>query len=285
MAISSSNPGINQLMASYASRWVPPWTKGPQDIRHPDTLEFCTIKKGHCYGMIGDQEMRLTPNNYVLIGPQVPHSSWTEEEGMVELVVHFKVDALQREAQALGISDQEWPTGCYTMDPEVEQILGLVGPGGPVDPKEQLPGQALANYLLRRHCADSGATKIQTNDLRLLRVIDLLNQAPEKDHKLADLAKLAGLSTAHLVRSFSKSVGMPPMAYLRNLRLERATLLIRNTDRSITDIAHATGFTSSGRLSEAFKNYHGIPPAKWRQLIRQPEGDKSMLRSQKPTLG
>lgn len=52
------------------------------------------------------------------------------------------------------------------------------------------------------------------------------------------------------------------------MRVERAAWLLRTTDRSVAEIAHASGFSSAGRMSEAFRAHFGAPPSDWRREQR-----------------
>ena len=84
------------------------------------------------------------------------------------------------------------------------------------------------------------------------------------DLSVADLAREAALSKAHFSREFADAFGASPHQYLRARRLERAASLLRNTDRSITDICMAVGLSSVGSFVTAFGRSYGTTPAAYR---------------------
>jgi AraC family transcriptional regulator len=98
-------------------------------------------------------------------------------------------------------------------------------------------------------------------------VDDLLRSHPEASHSIASLATVAGMSPFHFMRSFKKRYGVSPHAYQLNLRLERACLLMRSPELSLTAVALEVGFASSGRFTEAFKRRFGITPSVWRSRL------------------
>ena len=95
----------------------------------------------------------------------------------------------------------------------------------------------------------------------LLRARDLADRCYADDLRVADLAREAGLSRAHFSREFADAFGAAPHQYLRSRRLERAASLLRNTDRSITDICMAVGLSSVGSFIAAFGRAYGTTPA------------------------
>lgn len=82
---------------------------------------------------------------------------------------------------------------------------------------------------------------------------------------LADLARLAGLSTFHFARAFKRSLGMPPYHYLSQLRLERAEHLLRQGSLPIEAVAQAVGFGSSQAFARAFRSRYAVTPSAYRR--------------------
>jgi AraC-like DNA-binding protein len=82
---------------------------------------------------------------------------------------------------------------------------------------------------------------------------------------VAALAKVANLSEAHFIRSFRATFGETPHRYLQRRRVERAMFLLRETDRSITDICFCIGFASLGTFGRTFREIVGQMPSEYRQ--------------------
>ncbi|MCK5921610.1 MAG: helix-turn-helix domain-containing protein, partial [Methylococcales bacterium] len=77
---------------------------------------------------------------------------------------------------------------------------------------------------------------------------------------LDQLAVFAQVSVRQLNRSFRKKLNETTMSFYRNLRLEKARTLLHQTTLSSTEIALATGFSSSAHFSSAFRaKYNKMP--------------------------
>jgi AraC family transcriptional regulator len=81
---------------------------------------------------------------------------------------------------------------------------------------------------------------------------------------LAALARVASLSPCHFHRVFRSLTGEGVGEHVRRLRLERAALLLRHSDRTITDVALAVGYESPAAFTRAFQREFGAAPAEWR---------------------
>lgn len=75
----------------------------------------------------------------------------------------------------------------------------------------------------------------------------------QKTWSLDSLAKVAGLSRSGFALNFRKLVGIPPMGYLTNWRIQIACELLQARETSISEIANAVGYESESAFSGAFK--------------------------------
>ena len=101
----------------------------------------------------------------------------------------------------------------------------------------------------------------------LLRARDLVDARYAEPITVDDLAAAAGLSRAHFSRTFTKTFGETPRAYLQTRRLERAAALLRYTDRSVADICVMVGLQSVGSFTTSFTRVYGKPPAAYRAIL------------------
>ena len=98
----------------------------------------------------------------------------------------------------------------------------------------------------------------------LLRAKDLADARYAEPLGVADLARAAGLSPAHFSREFRKTFGESPHSYLLTRRLERAGALLRNTDRTVTEICFSVGLSSVGSFTSSFTRVYGRSPTAYR---------------------
>ena len=103
------------------------------------------------------------------------------------------------------------------------------------------------------------AAREQTNR-SMLRVRDTIDRSYDADLDVEALARLAGLSPDHLIRTFRAVFGETPHRYLQRRRVERAMNLLRSTDLAVTEVCLAVGFTSLGTFSRLFSAVVGESP-------------------------
>ena len=105
---------------------------------------------------------------------------------------------------------------------------------------------------------------IEDLNRRLLRARDAMDRAYAEPLDVRAVAAVACVSEAHFIRSFRACFGETPHRYLQRRRVERAMFLLRETDRSVTDICFDVGFTSLGTFSHMFREIVGETPTAYR---------------------
>ena len=107
---------------------------------------------------------------------------------------------------------------------------------------------------------------------RLLRARDAMDRAYAEPLDVRAVAAVAHVSEAHFSRSFRAVFGETPHRYLQRRRVERSMFLLRETDRSVTDICLDVGFTSLGTFSRMFREIVGETPSGYRAGSRADRG-------------
>ncbi len=87
---------------------------------------------------------------------------------------------------------------------------------------------------------------------------------------IARLAAHLGVSDRHVRRLFEAQFGVSPLQYLQTRRLLTAKQLLTDTDMPTSHIAHASGFGSVRRFSDAFLTHYRLNPSALRQSARSP---------------
>ena len=147
----------------------------------------------------------------------------------------------------------------------------------------------LALYLVSKHCGSARAQKAVRKmmvdperlfstaphmpyqdlsvcgDWRVERAIDLMEQNITNSMNIHEMANLLGTSRRDLNRAFLKFSNEGPATIFRNIRLESSHWLILNTNRTITQIAHESGFFDVAHFNRWFKNRYGAPPGEFRR--------------------
>lgn len=112
--------------------------------------------------------------------------------------------------------------------------------------------------------ADRNGWLVALRDPRLGRVIAAMHNAPGRCWTLSDMAEIAGCSRSVFAARFSDVVGVPPAAYLTQLRMRLAQRRMAEQGDAIEAIAWDLGYASQAAFSRAFKRATGTTPAAWR---------------------
>lgn len=90
---------------------------------------------------------------------------------------------------------------------------------------------------------------------------------------LAELAQSVNLSVWRLCHIFKSDVGMPPIRFLRQLRMERARDLLESSFLSVKEIAFQVGLNDESHFVRDFKSVYGSSPALYRTQFRNDESE------------
>jgi AraC-like DNA-binding protein len=102
-------------------------------------------------------------------------------------------------------------------------------------------------------------------DRFVARALALMHGQPAHPWTVEELARRIGMSRSALARRFTDLLGMPPMQYLAQWRLQLAAQQMRLGDRPLAAIANEVGYESEAAFNRAFKREFGAPPATWRR--------------------
>jgi AraC-like DNA-binding protein len=139
--------------------------------------------------------------------------------------------------------------------------------------------EALFADVLRRYLASlpDGRTGwlAGARDPAVSRALGALHRNPAKAWTVDSLAREAGVSRSALTEKFVKFLGVAPMGYLTDWRLELGAEALRTSNRSVQGIAVDAGYESEAAFNRAFKRRFGAPPARYRREWRERPRQKS----------
>jgi AraC-like DNA-binding protein len=107
-------------------------------------------------------------------------------------------------------------------------------------------------------------------DRFVARALTLMHARPAHPWTVEDLASRVGMSRSGLAQRFADLLGVPPMQYLAQWRLQLAAQQLRLGDRSLALVAEDVGYESEAAFNRAFKREFGVPPATWRRNTGRP---------------
>ncbi len=101
----------------------------------------------------------------------------------------------------------------------------------------------------------------------MLRAVEFMSANVEQPASVVQLAAHCGISQRQLERLFAEQLDASPSGYYLQLRLAHARELLRDTGRSVLEVALACGFGSSASLSRAYRRQYGLPPSRDRRWL------------------
>ena len=147
----------------------------------------------------------------------------------------------------------------------IDQALWLVGHFGSEGLRQMTAKVLVADshrasqmpYIQAAVVQDEGHAVIQ-------RARRWLNSHMDQDWNMADLAAYANTSPRTLLRRFQKALGMSPIQYTQQLRVERAKALLESTMLSLEDITARCGYANVSTFSTVFKRWAKVTPREYR---------------------
>jgi AraC-like DNA-binding protein len=213
-----------------------------------ETYTFGLIEAGVEEFEYGGSLLRASAGAVALLDPDVVHTGQAATPaGWSYRVLYPEVSVVADVAAELG-----WPAGT------------------PHFPQTVLTDPATAVLLRTAHqAAEHGDQLASSTLLRGTLAGLLLAHAAGDPPALAELAAMTGLSQFALLRAFRAATGLPPHAYLNQLRVRRSRLLLDDGIPAAA-VAAQVGFADQAHLTRHFKRVVGVPPAAYQRERRQP---------------
>ena len=105
-------------------------------------------------------------------------------------------------------------------------------------------------------------------ELRVQRTIDRMEEQLHRSLPVSELANAVNLSVTQLTRLFREATGMTPGAFLHQLRMQRARILLERTTLSVTEVMAQVGISDRSHFARDFRRAHGTNPRTLRFLAR-----------------
>jgi AraC-like DNA-binding protein len=236
-----------------------------------ETYTFGVIEAGVEEFEYGGRLLRAGAGAVALLDPDVVHTGQAgTAAGWSYRVLYPKVSVVTDVAAELG-----WPAGTprfpqtVVYDPATAALVRSAhrsAEHGDDLASSTLLRTALAE-LLRGHAAGgpaAGPDRSRRAPAAVDVIRDLLHERLEDPPTLAELAAMTELSQFALLRAFRAEMGLPPHAYLNQLRVRRARLLL-DDGVPAADVAAQVGFADQAHLTRHFKRVVGVPPAAYQR--------------------
>jgi AraC family transcriptional regulator len=245
-------------------------TCGPEDAPFEERHEAASVSlvlAGTFVSRSAHGDLLLAPGSLFLGSPgQAYECSHRHGEGDRCLSFQFDPDAFVELARDAGAARGDF--ACSGLPP-LKALAALTARARaalhrPADLEEiayGMAGAALSASCQRR----SGVPSATPRHLaRVAEVLRLLEAHSGDQHTLAELARMAGISPYHFLRTFKHVTGVTPHQWLLRARLQAAALRLVASRERITDIALDVGFEDLSNFARSFRAEFGVSPRGYR---------------------
>lgn len=254
------------LLYASTSKYEGDWQSLPHS-HHFTEIFYVLSGRGHF--LVEDALITVRENDIVIVNPNVEHTEKSLDAKPLEYLV-FGVEGL-----ALAFGDERDPKNYYYCSYglgknhfySLSKVL-LKEINDKHSGYEAICHDILEILLIS--IARSERINILTlESARLPRECALAKRYIDSNYAgsitLDSLAEAAHINKYYLSHAFTKALGMSPISYLIQRRLEAAQDLLLETDHSIAQVASSTGFASQSYFSHLFKKLTGLSPNQFRR--------------------
>ncbi|QKH33601.1 AraC family transcriptional regulator [Achromobacter pestifer] len=238
-----------------------------------DAWSIGAIARGRCAFTVHGEPQAAGEGDLVVIAPGQVHTGGTSDAPLGYRMAYIDPAWFRNHELALYAGGAALP-GPVIRDAGLCQTwLDALTPDPIADPARRARISAALFALLAAHAQVRPAAADDESD-----VCALLRARMASDPACApDLEALAAAQDRHrttLVKQFARRYGLPPLAWLRNWRVARARVLLRD-GLALADAAHAVGFADQAHLTRVFKQVYGSTPG----VLRRAGADSQTLRA------
>lgn len=244
-------------------------------------FEFVYVETGTVYFGISDKQFALSEGQGVFINSKILHRYFSQGKAIVPnfvLMPYFIAaqDSLIYQKYVLPIMASPMDYQIFSSDiPWQAQALSLM--------REMMAAQEKASdvelvnsYLIQKiwHILYQN-TDVEhmgkkenysaSSQARLQLMMQYIHQKSAYNISLSDIADQAKVSKSTALNLFQRYLGISPVTYLINYRLQEAAKLLASTEKKVTVISKDTGFDNVDYFCKAFKKYYKLTPTEYRK--------------------
>ncbi len=242
-----------------------------------EVYEIYYLEKGNRSYLINGKSHHATPGTFILIPPGIPHQ--TSGTAFKRRLIHFNSSTLSLVFNREYISTLLKPfeqTCFFSAQKNHDYILSLFNNAEAAYKNNDCESFLIEVARLLKFIGTQEPNTQEQGDSNLLYEIENYIHENLLDIKsLDDLAKKFFISKYYLCHLFKKNKNIGVMAYIMDIKIQKAANLLISTDKKINEICEQTGFNSEYYFSKCFSSALGLPPSKYRKTFRNSSIDKS----------
>ncbi len=266
--------GQARLLYVSTSKYEGDW----QSILHSHPFsELFYVINGQGAFLAEGSEFPVKQNDMVIINPHVQHTEKSLPGAPLNYIV-LGIEGLSfsfgRLATArAGVSSQPTPDTVYKHNMSKTNVYSYLNIMLEEITEQQEDYEAVCQNLLEvlLICIlRSGSLSVVPDNSRLLnrectQIKNYLDANYSEDITLDSLAALTHMNKYYLAHTFTKYMGLSPINYLLQKRIQEGKSLLESTSYSIAQISDLLGFSSQSYFSQAFRKATGMTPMQYRK--------------------
>lgn len=209
--------------------------------------------------LIGDTELQMEPDSFFLIPSETRFSS-KSENFFNHFYVHFQAESPFDRVLKKIYQFQITPP----LFAKIDALRELFAEQSTEQMKVNLLAYSLLYDALLMLKKENFSSK-KDLDHRVEKTISYINKNTTKLLANEDLAAKVNMSTNSFIRLFTSETGSSPQNYSRKKRIEKASILLHFSDKSIDEIARETGFLDRYHFTRVFRDFTSRSPAEFRK--------------------
>lgn len=244
-------------------------------------FEFVYVETGTVYFGISDKQFALSEGQGVFINSKILHRYFSQGNAIVPnfvLMPYFIAaqDSLIYQKYVLPImaspmdyqifsSDIPWQAQALSL---MREIMAAQEKASDVELVNSYLIQKIWHILYQNTDVEHMGKKENysaSSQARLQLMMQYIHQKFAYNISLSDIADQAKVSKSTALNLFQRYLGISPVTYLINYRLQEAAKLLASTEKKITVISKDTGFDSVDYFCKAFKKYYKLTPTEYRK--------------------
>jgi AraC family transcriptional regulator, L-rhamnose operon regulatory protein RhaS len=252
---------------------------------HRGLYEICYLVRGSVDWWAEDSIHEVGPGEVYVTRPGERHGGLGAIMHPCELYwVHVRIPAsgvmsglTARQTRSLASGFGRITTRAFAGSPVVgECFAAMLAEHARGDANAEIAARALLHQLLVTVLRSHERQESRHVSALVSEAIDWMGAHLAEEFSIDDVADAVGLSVSQLHQRFVDEVGFTPADYRMTQRMKRAKQLLRERQRSITEIAMDLGFSTSQYFATAFKNRVGMTPRTYRRFAGEIGGTARM---------
>ncbi|TCP91192.1 AraC family transcriptional regulator [Cricetibacter osteomyelitidis] len=256
---------------------------------------FHIISQGECDVSLNNRHYHLTAGDVFFLSQGIPHHIANNAQHNAETVItNHQQGIFCLRSNHLSSYDFEMFCGYVHYSPYIRELLNLPdclhlhGKENPQinallqllqnETSSQPSGKSIVDalcnvlfgYLVRdyvQHHQIHEGIIAALQDKRLRHAVNGILQQPEFEWNMENLAAKCAMSRANFIRLFKQKTGLPPGGFLTDVRMQKAEMLLRQSNKSVLLVSLAVGYKSESHFSQVFKERYGVSPSQFRSML------------------